>query len=136
MADLVHFELVSPERLLMARDVYMVVVPGTEGDFGVLPGHAPLMSTIRPGAIAVYPTSMNDVPERIFIDGGFAEVSATGLTVLAESATPVAELDVEAAARDLAAARETLRTATTDAERAVAEKRIASLEALQATAVN
>ena len=98
MADLVHFELVSPERLLVSRDVYMVVVPGTEGDFGVLPGHAPLMSTIRPGAIAIYPASMNDVPERIFIDGGFAEVSATGLTILAESATPVSELDVEGAA--------------------------------------
>ena len=101
MADLVHFELVSPERLLRSAEVFMVVVPGSEGDFGVLPGHAPLMSTIRPGTIAVYPTGMNDVPERIFIDGGFAEVSATGLTVLAESATPVAEIDVEATARGL-----------------------------------
>ena len=136
MADLVHFELVSPERLLVSRDVYMVVVPGTEGDFGVLPGHAPLMSTIRPGAIAIYPTGMTDVPERIFIDGGFAEVSATGLTVLAESAVPVAELDVEGAAGRLAEARVAVTAATSDAERAVAERRVASLEAMQAAAVN
>ncbi len=136
MADLVHFELVSPERLLASRDVYMVVVPGSEGDFGVLPGHAPLMSTIRAGSIAIYPTGMNDVPERIFIDGGFAEVSATGLTILAESATPVAELDIEGAAGRLAEARAALSAATTDAERMVAERRVESLEAMQAAAVN
>ena len=136
MPDLVHFELVSPERLLVSRDVYMVVVPGTEGDFGVLPGHAPLMSTIRPGAISVYPTSMNDVPERIFIDGGFAEVSAAGLTILAESATPVSELDVEGAAVRLAEARTAVAAATTDAARDTAERRVASLEAMQAAAVN
>jgi len=136
MADLVHFELVSPERLLRSDDVYMVVVPGSEGDFGVLPGHAPLMSTIRPGAIAVYPTGMSDVPERIFIDGGFAEVGANGLTILAESAVPVAEIDVEAAAAGLADAREMLRTAGGDGDRAIAEKRIASFEAMQAAVVN
>ena len=136
MADLVHFELVSPERLLRSDDVYMVVVPGSEGDFGVLPGHAPLMSTIRPGAISVYATSMNDVPERIFVDGGFAEVSPAGLTILAESATPVGEIDVEAAAAGLAEAREMLRTAGGDGDRAIAEKRIAGYEAMQAAVVN
>ena len=136
MADLFHFELVSPERLLRSDEVYMVVVPGSEGDFGVLPGHAPLMSTIRPGAIAVYPTSMNDVPERIFVDGGFAEVSATGLTILAESATPVGEIDVEGIAARLAEARVATTAAATDAERELAEKRVAALEAMQAAAVN
>lgn len=135
MADLLHFELVSPEKLLRSGEVYMVVVPGTEGDFGVLPGHAPLVSTIRPGAIQVFPNSMNDVPERIFIDGGFAEVGPDGLTILAESAVPVAELDVEGAARDLAATREALRAATGDAVTA-AEKRVARFEAMQAAAVN
>lgn len=135
MADLLHFELVSPEKLLRSGEVYMVVVPGTEGDFGVLPGHAPLVSTIRPGAIQVFPNSMNDVPERIFIDGGFAEVGPDGLMILAESAVPVAELDVEGAARDLAAAREALRAATGDAVTA-AEKRVARFEAMQAAAVN
>ena len=136
MADLFHFELVSPERLLRSGEVYMVVVPGSEGDFGVLPGHAPLMSTIRPGAIAVYPTGMNDVPERIFVQGGFAEVSAEGLTILAESATPVGEIDVEAAAGQLVAARAAAAAATTDAERDAAEQRIAALEAMHALAVN
>ena len=136
MAETLHFELVSPEKLLRSGEVYMVVVPGTEGDFGVLPGHAPLVSTIRPGAIQVFPTSMNDVPERIFIDGGFAEVGPQGLTILAESAVPVGDLDVEGAARDLAAARDALRTTTGEAETAAAEKRIARLEAMQAVAVN
>ncbi len=136
MPDTLHFELVSPEKLLRSAQVFMVVVPGTEGDFGVMPGHAPLVSTIRPGAIQVFAASMTDVPERIFIDGGFAEVGPGGLTILAESATPVAELDVEGAARDLAAAREQLRTASGEAETSAAEKRIARFEAMQAVAVN
>jgi F-type H+-transporting ATPase subunit epsilon len=80
-----HFELVTPERLLRSDEVYMVVVPGTEGDFGVLEGHAPFMSTIRDGALSIY-ASANAQPETIAIEGGFAEVSANGLTVLAERA--------------------------------------------------
>ena len=142
MPDLLHFELVSPEKLLRSGEVYMVVVPGTEGDFGVLPGHAPLVSTIRPGAIQVFAASMNDVPERIFIDGGFAEVGPDGLTILAESAVPVGEIDVEGTSRELAAAREVLRglqdaarDAGADAMTA-AEKRVARFEAMQAVAVN
>lgn len=82
MADL-HFELVTPEKLLRSDDVHMVVVPGTEGDFGVMAGHAPYMSTIRPGELAVYGQAGAE-PERIAIDGGFAEVNEQGLTVLAE----------------------------------------------------
>jgi F-type H+-transporting ATPase subunit epsilon len=85
MADL-HFELVTPERLVRSEDVYMVVVPGTEGEFGVLAGHAPYMSTIRDGDLAIYRTSGGGEPERIAIKGGFAEVNENGLTVLAESA--------------------------------------------------
>ena len=84
MADL-HFELVTPERLVRSEDVYMVVVPGTEGEFGVLAGHAPYMSTIRDGDLAIYRSSSGE-PERIAIKGGFAEVNENGLTVLAESA--------------------------------------------------
>lgn len=82
MADL-HFELVTPERLVRSEDVHMVVVPGTEGDFGVLVGHAPVMSTIRNGELAVYRTAGAE-PERIAVEGGFAEVNDKGLTVLAE----------------------------------------------------
>ena len=84
MADL-HFELVTPERLVRSEEVHMVVVPGSEGDFGVLAGHAPVMSTIRDGELAVYRTAGSE-PERISIEGGFAEVSESGLTVLAEKA--------------------------------------------------
>ena len=85
MAGTVEFELVSPERLLLSEQVAMVVVPGEEGNFGVLPGHAPLISTVRPGVIDVY-ASRAEVSSRIFIAGGFAEVTATSLSVLAEQA--------------------------------------------------
>lgn len=85
MADTVKFELVSPERLLFSADVESVVVPGTEGDFGVLAGHAPVMSTIRDGELAVY-RSAGGEPERIAVRGGLAEVNDKGLTVLAETA--------------------------------------------------
>jgi F-type H+-transporting ATPase subunit epsilon len=84
MADL-HFELVTPGRLVMSDDVYMVVVPGTEGESGIMVGHAPYMTTLKNGEIAVY-RSQGARPERIPVTGGFAEVSDRGLTVLAESA--------------------------------------------------
>jgi F-type H+-transporting ATPase subunit epsilon len=80
---MLHFELVTPEKLIRSEDVYMVVVPGSEGDFGVLAGHAPVMSTIRDGALTIYPTEKG-TPETITIQGGFAEVNESGLTVLAE----------------------------------------------------
>jgi len=84
MADL-HFELVTPERLVMSDDVYMVVVPGTEGESGIMAGHAPYMTTLKNGEIAVYRTQ-GAQPDRIPVTGGFADVSERGLTVLAESA--------------------------------------------------
>jgi len=81
-----HFELVTPERLVRSQDVHMVVVPGAEGDFGVLEGHSPMMSTLRDAAsLDVYVTA-GAAPERITVTGGFAEVNEKGLTVLAESA--------------------------------------------------
>ena len=79
-----RFELVTPEKLVRSEEVHMVVVPGTEGDFGVLEGHAPVMSTIRDGELAIYRAFPGE-PERIAIKGGFAEVSDRGLTVLAET---------------------------------------------------
>lgn len=125
MPDTLHFELVSPERLLSSGQVAMVVVPGTEGDFGVLPGHAPMMSTIRPGAIAIYEADSNSLTRRIFVDGGFAEVSDKGLTILAEAATPVGDIDPARVATDLAAARS-----------AGDEAAVARYEAMQAATVN
>ena len=136
MADKLHFDLVSPERSLRSGPVTMVVVPGSEGDFGVLAGHAPFMSTIRPGALLVHADGMTGSVERIFVDGGFAEVNEAGLTILAESAIPVADIDPEAVAKDLAAARDALRTANSDADREMVAKRVTKLEAMQAAATN
>ncbi|AGH48715.1 MULTISPECIES: ATP synthase F1 subunit epsilon [Sphingomonadales] len=87
MANL-HFELVTPEKLLLSEEVHMVVVPGTEGEFGVLAGHAPFMSVIRSGELRVY-SGPNTVSARIQVEGGFAEVNEKGLTVLAEAATEI-----------------------------------------------
>ncbi|WBO20969.1 ATP synthase F1 subunit epsilon [Sphingomonas abietis] len=84
MAD-VHFELVTPEKKILSEEAFMVVVPGTEGDFGVLAGHAPIMATVRDGEVLVY-SSMDVVRQRIRVQGGFAEVTDKGLTVLAEHA--------------------------------------------------
>jgi F-type H+-transporting ATPase subunit epsilon len=84
MPDL-HFTLTTPERQLISDDVHMVVVPGTEGEFGVMAGHAPFMTTLRDGELAVY-RSAGAAPERIRVSGGFAEIGDAGLTILAESA--------------------------------------------------
>lgn len=127
MADLIQFELVSPERLLVSREVEMVVVPGSEGDFGALPGHAPLISEIRPGVIAVF--EGGKVQERIFVAGGFAEVTNERCTVLAQQAIPLAEIDRLAADSELKIARDDLTAAKTDAERTLAEHQIAVAEA-------
>ena len=84
MAEL-HFELVTPDKLVMSEDVYMVVVPGVEGDSGIMAGHGPYMTTLKNGEVAVYRTQ-GAQPERISVSGGFAEVGDHGLTVLAENA--------------------------------------------------
>ena len=90
-----HFDLVSPEKVLFSGEVSQVDVPGSEGDFGVLAGHAPLVTTLRPGVLVIY--SERDA-QRIVVDGGFAEVGPAGLTVLANLAVPVDEFDVAALA--------------------------------------
>ncbi|MBV9522472.1 MAG: ATP synthase F1 subunit epsilon [Alphaproteobacteria bacterium] len=91
MADKVQFELVSPEKLLVSEAVDMVVVPGGEGNFGVLPGHSLLISTVRPGVIDVY--DGKEIGERIFVSGGFAEVTPERCTVLADEAVPLSSID-------------------------------------------
>ena len=122
------FELVSPERLLLSEPVDMVVVPGAEGDFGVLMRHAPLVSGVRPGVISVY--NGGQVTERIFVAGGFAEVTPSRCTVLAEQATPVTEIDRPAAEQQLKDGREDLADAKTDEERDAAVRQIAVAEAM------
>ena len=128
MADKVTFELVSPERLLLSRPVDMVVVPGSEGDFGVLPRHAPVISAVRPGVIDVHEDGK--VSERIFVGGGFAEVTGERCTVLAEQASPIGELDRAQAEQRLTDAREDLADAKSDGERAAAEQQVAVAEAM------
>ena len=126
--EIVGFELVSPERLLFSEDVDMVVVPGSEGDFGVLPRHTPMISTVRPGVIRVYEAGA--VKERIFVGGGFAEVTPSRCTVLADQAVAVSEIDRGAAEQQLKDAREDLADAKTEEERKAAEKAIAVCEAM------
>jgi F-type H+-transporting ATPase subunit epsilon len=132
MADKVQFELVSPERLLISQPVDMVVVPGSEGDFGVLPGHAPLISTVRPGVIEVYEGST--VTERIFVAGGFAEVSNDRCTVLAEQAAPLTDVNRAEVEGELRSLNEELAAARDDAERAAIAGRIEVAEAKLAAA--
>ena len=102
MAEQFEFELVSPERLLFSQPVDMVVVPGAEGYFGVLARHAPLISALKPGTISIYEGGA--VTQRIFVAGGFADVTGERCTVLAEDATPVAQLDRAQIDQELATA--------------------------------
>lgn len=134
----VAFELVSPERLLVSQPVDMVVVPGGEGDFGVLPGHAPLISTVRPGVIEIYEGSA--VSDRIFVAGGFAEVTQERCTVLAEQAMRVADIDAGRVEQQLREAHQDISDATTEGARAEAERRArlaeAKLEAVRRVTVH
>jgi F-type H+-transporting ATPase subunit epsilon len=129
MADKLHFELVSPERLLLSEAVDMVTVPGKEGDFGVLAGHAPVMATLRPGVINVDDAGKPQV--RIFVRGGFAEVTPKGLTILAEKAIPVAELDEARLDQEITNAQEDLGDAKTDETRRVAQETLDHLKQLR-----
>lgn len=122
MADKLHFELVSPEKLLMSTDVDMVIVPGVEGDFGVLIDHAPVVSTLRTGFVVVE----NDGGEsaKLLVRGGFAEVNPQGLTILAEEATLLSEVDVSKLQAELKDAEEDLADAKDEAHLERAQKAV------------
>ena len=126
MADTLKLELVSPERLLLSEQVEMVLVPGAEGVFGVLPLHAPTLSTLRPGFVDVYQN--NAVKERFFVTGGFAEVTATGCTVLVDEAIPQASLTSAYAAERLARAKSQVAKAAGDEDRKKAEAELEAAE--------
>ena len=132
MADTVEFELVAPERLLLSTSVSMVVVPGAEGDFAAMPGHAAFISGIRTGIIDVYENSTTAIDRRIFVSGGFAEVTPERCTVLADEAVALDGADRAAAERRLKAAQEALADAGNDAERETAAAEAAVAEALLA----
>lgn len=106
-----HFELVSPERVLFSGEVEAVLLPGSEGDMTILPGHAPLMTTLKAGFVIA--TTTKDNGERVLVRGGFAEVNQTGVTVLAERATPVQELTTDRLDREILDVQ-TLRDSTED----------------------
>jgi F-type H+-transporting ATPase subunit epsilon len=125
MADKVDFELVSPERILLSTQSEMVVIPAADGDLAVMAGHQPLIATLRPGIIEVFVD--DKVHDRLFVAGGFAEFSNERLTVLAEEAMPVADLDRARIEQRLKDAREDLDDAKDDETRARVQKQIDQL---------
>ena len=131
-SNTIEFELVSPEKILKSEPVEMVVVPGTEGDVGVLPGHSLLIAAIRPGVIDIH--EGGQVRESIFVAGGFAEVSPERCTVLAEEAVPVADIDRAQAEKRLEDAKQALTKAgeAEDGDTAAAEKELKTAEAMLA----
>ena len=128
MAESFQFELVSPERLLMSEPVEEVVVPGSEGQFTVMKGHAPFMTTLRPGIIDIVRSGQTT---RIFVRGGFADANAGGLTVLAEMAIPVSEINPAQLAQEVKNAEEDVADAKDGATRDAAEHRLHQLKEVQ-----
>jgi F-type H+-transporting ATPase subunit epsilon len=124
-----HFDLVSPEKLLYAGEVEQVDVPGSEGDFGVLAGHAPLVTTLRPGIIVIHGS---DGDSRIVVNGGFAEIGASGLTVLAEMAVPFDDFDPAVLAGEIKDIEEDVADTKDDWQRDKLAHRLDQLKALQA----
>ncbi len=132
MADKILFELVCPTKQLVSSPVDMVVVPGAEGDFGAMERHSPMISSVRPGVIDVH--DGGKIADRIFVAGGFAEVTEERITVLADEALPVAELTKDMAAARLEAAKAALADARSDHDRVAAERQMAVAEAMGAVA--
>jgi F-type H+-transporting ATPase subunit epsilon len=124
-----HFDLVSPSALLFSGDVEQVDVPGAEGDFGVLAGHAPLISTLRPGILTIFRTG-GEV--RVVVNGGFAEVNPDGLTVLADMAVPVEEFDGDVLAGEIKDTEEDIADAKDEGQRDKLALKLEQLRALQA----
>ena len=132
MADTIQFDLVSPEKLVASQAVEMVVVPGGEGDLGVLPGHSLLIGTVRPGVIDIH--EGGKVTNRIFVAGGFVEVNPETCTVLAEEAVPVADIDRAAATQRLQDAQKALADADDAKAKNAAEGEVKVAEAMIAAA--
>ncbi|MGE5387577.1 MAG: F0F1 ATP synthase subunit epsilon [Hyphomicrobiales bacterium] len=125
-----HFELVSPEKLLFSGDVESVVAPGAEGQFTVLKDHAPVMTTLKSGVVTV--AGGDGKVEKLFVRGGFADVSASGFTILAELALPLSDLDPAKLDGDIKNAREDVGDAKSDEARRSASDKLAQLEEMRA----
>ena len=130
MVDSFKFELVSPERLLVSEDVTEVIVPGTEGEMTVMANHAPVMTSVKPGVVALKTSA--GAEERYVVFGGFADILPETLTLLAESATAVSEIDREDLASRIQNVREDVADAKDDAARARANEKLAHLTTLEA----
>lgn len=128
VSNLIQFDLVSPEKKLLSEEVAMVVVPGEEGDFGVLQGHAPTASTLRNGIVSIYQESEADAPTKIFVAGGFADVTDVQCTILAEYAVPVSELKMEELEQELANLNEDMTLVDGEREAARLQKKIDLVE--------
>ena len=124
-----HFELVSPSRLLFSGDVASVTIPGTEGEMGIYPGHAPVLATLKPGVVTVYKD--DGATDRIFVKGGMAEVNPAGLTLLAEVAIPVSELNAGTLASQIKDLEDDVGDAKSDEARRKASENLEHLKALQ-----
>jgi F-type H+-transporting ATPase subunit epsilon len=131
MAGTFQFELVTPERLLLAGEAEQVVVPGVEGDFAVLSGHAPVISTLRAGILEI---TMTDAKRRVFVKKGIAEADSERLTILAQTAIDVDEFDSQRIADELKAAEAELAEAQDDQSKLLAERLVDQLKRLQAKA--
>ena len=129
MAELISFDLVSPERLLLSTRAEMVTVPGAEGYMGVMAGHMPLISTLRPGMLDVLADGKNT---KYFIRGGFAEINPEKITVLAEEAVPMSECDIPMLDQRIRDAEEDLAAAVTDTERTKAAETLDDLKLVRA----
>jgi len=125
-----HFELVSPAKLLFSGEVTSVTLPGTEGDMGIFAGHAPVLSTLRPGVVVV--SKDGGTTEKIFVRGGFAEVNAKGLTILAETAIAVTDLDASALSAQIKSAEDEVAAAKDDEGKRRANENLDHLKGLRA----
>jgi F-type H+-transporting ATPase subunit epsilon len=124
-----HFEFISPERVLFSGDVDQVDLPGAEGDMGILAGHAPLVTALRPGIVTIYSGSSR---EPVVVIGGFAEVSPAGLTILADRAMPRENFDTATLAAEIKDTEEDLADAADEAQRDKLARRLEQLRSLQA----
>lgn len=130
MAEAFAFELVSPERQLVSGEATQVVVPGAEGQFTVLAKHSPFLSTLKPGILEV--TMADGTTDRIFVRGGFADANPEGLSLLAEEAQRVEDMDMASLDQSIENAREDVADAKSDAAKTSAETRLAQLEEVKA----
>lgn len=120
MSSKLHFKIVSPERLLFADDIDMVTIPGSQGDFGVLPSHAPVVSTLRPGLVTIY--DEGDIKERIYVADGFVHITEESCTILAEESIFLAEMDAKMIEETIKQAKKELENARTEEEKDILKR--------------